>query len=158
MQQFIDDLRKAPGDIATFGEKIKVAAENVFQNQLRETNNPALAAEAKQNFLARLGVPNIDEITETLKQATDAQKAMIAQRVIDATAYNTVTTEISQSWTKISDSVKALATPAATAALKPIAEALKVSAEQIEAAMTAMRNFSPPEWLKTLGGGIPGDR
>jgi hypothetical protein len=154
MQAFIDDLKNAPKDIATYGNKIADAAENVFRNVLSETNNPARAAEAKANFLARLGVPNIDELRETLKSATDAQKAALSQRIADATEYNTVTTEIGQSWGKISDSIHALATPAATAALKPIAVLVKEMADGIESAVNTMRNFEPPDWLKTLGRGI----
>ena len=151
MQAFIEDLRKAPGDIAAFGERAKTAAENVFRNNLAATNNPALAAEAKANFLARLGVPDVDEVRETLQAASDAAKAATRTRIDDAAAFNTVTTEISQSWTSITDSVKSLATPAVTAALRPIAEQLAISARQIGEAVTAVRNFTPPEWLAQIG-------
>jgi hypothetical protein len=154
MYQLIEDLKNAPKDIATFGNQIAVAAESVFQNNLAATRNPAQAAEAKRNFLARMGVPDIDELRETLKNASDAQKAALSQRIADATEYNTVTTEIGQSWGKISDSIHALATPAATAALRPVAVVVKEMAEGIESAVNAMRNFEPPDWLKSIGRGI----
>jgi hypothetical protein len=154
MNDLIESLKKAPGDIAAFGEKIKVAAENVFQNNLAATKNPALAAEARQNFLNRLGVPNIAEVTAALEGASDAYKAMIGRRIVESNEYNKTTAEISVAWEKISESVKALATPAATAALIPIANALTVSAEQIESAVETIRNFQPPEWLSNLGKGI----
>jgi hypothetical protein len=151
MQAFIDDLKNAPRDIATYGNKIAEAAENVYQNNLARTRNPAQAAEAKANFLARLGVPNIDELRETLKGATDAQKAALEQRIADAGDYNQVTTEIGQSWGKISDAIHSLATPAATAALRALAPIIKDMAEGIESAVNTLRNSTAPAWLSQMG-------
>ena len=154
MEMLLGDLGRVANDPAAFGNKVKEALDNVYANVLDKTKNSTRAAEARRNFANLFGAPDLSELQGTLTAATAMQDQMWKSRIADANELNKVTSSIGQSWSSISESVHALATPAVTATLTPIAGALRESAEQIQAAIEALRNFQPPEWMANLAKGI----
>ena len=151
MEALLGDLGRVANDPAAFVRKLREAQDQIYNSMLTRTGSSQRAAEARARFLADIGMPELAELRGDIANVSREMEDMMASRIAQSRELGETTAIISQSWAKISDAVKALATPAVTAVLRPIAEALRTSAEQIETALEAIRNFEPPEWMKTIG-------
>jgi hypothetical protein len=156
MEALLGDLGRVANDPAAFVRKLREAQDQIYNSMLARTGSAQRAAEARARFLADIGMPELAELRGDIANVSREMETMMASRIAQSRELGETTAIISQSWAKISDAVKALATPAVTAVLRPIAEALRTSAEQIESALEAIRNFEPPEWMKTIGRVVSG--
>jgi uncharacterized protein (TIGR02594 family) len=151
MEALLGDLGKVANNPAAFANRVRQALDEVYDGVLQRTKSTTRAAEVRQRFAEAFGMPDLAEFRGKFSELSAAQQTMWDQRIRQAREFQQVTTDISQSWSRIGEAVNAMLLPAATKALEAIAPALSQSAEQIERAATAIANLKPPEWLSNWG-------
>jgi hypothetical protein len=148
MELLLGDLGRAANDPAAFANLVRKSLDEIYDNVLRDTGSNVKAAQARQKFAEAFQAPDLPQLQGQFATASAAANKAMDDRIRAAREYQSVTTEIAQSWGKIGDAVNSALTPAATAALKPMAAVFAEVADQIERAIELLKTFEPPEWMR----------
>src|SRR5271166_4716578 len=115
MEALLGDLGRVANNPAAFVKKLQDAQDQIYNSMLARTGSATRAAEARKNFLADVGLPDLAEFRGEFATVSKAAEDMMAGRIAQANEFQEVTTRIGQSWGKIAESIQAVLTPAATA-------------------------------------------
>lgn len=150
MELLLGDLGRVANDPAAFVKKLQEAQQQIYDSMLARTGSATRAAEARKNFLADIGMPDLAEFRGEFATVTKAAEDMMARRIAQAREFQSVTTEIGQGWGRISETIQAALTPAATAILRPLAGLLGDVAGSIERGVESLRTMETPAWLTEI--------
>jgi hypothetical protein len=148
MEMLLGELGRVANDPAAFANLVRRSLDEIYDNVLRDTRSSVKAAQARQAFAEAFQAPDLPQLQGQFATASAAANQAMGERIRQAREYQAITTEIGQSWGKIGDAVNSALTPAATAALKPLAATLGEAADQIERAIETLKSFEPPEWMR----------
>jgi hypothetical protein len=103
MEGLFGDLARLANDPAAFTNRVKQAADSVYNELIKRGYSREYAAARRREFEAEFGAANLEQMAEQFGRVTAAQKRMIDESIKAGKDYQEVTTHIRQNWERITD-------------------------------------------------------